>query len=156
MSYENNQRRDSDSDLHHVPKSLLVDKRESADHISKVLNERGKRYGDFTHHAAVCQCLKEVMMLHTASKYAQLSADKKQALDVIADKIARILTGDPEYDDNWIDIQGYAKLAQERLVTPSLRTAEEARQAWGTGCVPAFDRMFQGTTAKDFPSVPPI
>ena len=92
-----------------------VDKRESTDQISQVLNERGARYGDFSHHAEVCQALKLEMMFHRRSKYGQLSADKKQALDVIADKIARILTGDPEYDDNWIDIQGYAKLAQERL-----------------------------------------
>jgi len=93
----------------------IVDKRESADQISKVLNERGARYGDFTHHAEVCQSIKNTLLFHRYSKYGQLSADKKQALDVIADKIARILTGDPEYDDNWIDIQGYAKLAQERL-----------------------------------------
>lgn len=115
MSYGNNQRIDADTQFANVPKSLLVDGRTSADQVSQVLNERGKRYGDFTHHAAVCQDLKDSMMFHAYSKYTQLSPDKKQALDVIADKIARILTGDPEYDDNWIDIQGYAKLAQERL-----------------------------------------
>lgn len=32
----------------------------------------------------------------------------------IADKIARILNGDPEYRDNWHDIAGYAKLAEDR------------------------------------------
>src|SRR5690606_10084595 len=32
-------------------------------------------------------------------------------------KIARILIGDPNYADNWHDIQGYAKLVEERLPT---------------------------------------
>lgn len=45
----------------------------------------------------------------------RLSAVQKQALTVIADKIARILSGDPNYGDNWHDIQGYAKLAEDRI-----------------------------------------
>ena len=44
-----------------------------------------------------------------------LDAVKKQALTVISDKIARIISGDPEYADNWHDIQGYARLVEERL-----------------------------------------
>lgn len=138
MSYGNNQRIDADNQFANVPKSLFVDGRESKDQVSQVLNERGKRYGDFSDHANVCQQLKDVMMHSKASRYAALTADKKQALDVIADKIARILTGDPEYDDNWIDIQGYAKLAQERLRKP-----EAAAQAGGQ--VGAEAGVFRGT-----------
>jgi hypothetical protein len=41
--------------------------------------------------------------------------DMKQALCVICDKMARIGNGDPFYDDNWHDIQGYAKLVEDRL-----------------------------------------
>jgi hypothetical protein len=51
--------------------------------------------------------------------------DMKQALSVIADKIARILNGDPYYLDNWHDIQGYAQLIENRLKlldTPAERT----------------------------------
>ena len=96
-------------------RSHIVDARTAVDPISKVLNERGARYGDFSDHASVCQGLKDVLIKHPSSMYNALTSDKKQALDVICDKIARILTGDPDYDDNWIDIQGYAKLAQERL-----------------------------------------
>ena len=36
-------------------------------------------------------------------------------LGTIADKIGRILSGDPNYADNWHDIQGYAKLVEDRL-----------------------------------------
>jgi hypothetical protein len=52
--------------------------------------------------------------MRSNENWEALDAVKKQALTVIADKIARILTGDPEYKDNWHDIQGYAKLAEDR------------------------------------------
>lgn len=45
----------------------------------------------------------------------ELSCDQKEALETIATKIARILNGDPDYIDNWVDIAGYAMLVVERL-----------------------------------------
>ena len=84
--------------------------------IEKTLAERGARYGDFTDHAVMAQSLQDCMRSPTTqgAGWEALSPDKKQALTVIADKIAPILTGDPEYTDNWHDIQGYAKLAEDR------------------------------------------
>jgi hypothetical protein len=82
--------------------------------IDKTLEQRGNRYGDFTDHADICQHLKYIM--HTTENWERLSADKKEALDMIQHKIARILNGDANYKDHWHDIQGYAKLAEERCV----------------------------------------
>jgi len=82
--------------------------------VEKVLAERGRvynKYGPFKEHAVICQNLKDTV--RQTSGWTRLSEDKRQALETIMDKIARILTGDPEYTDNWIDIQGYAKLAEE-------------------------------------------
>lgn len=93
--------------------------------IDKVLQERGNRYGDFSDHAQICQDLKVIMQNTSVNGWNKLSPVQKQALEVIADKIARILSGDPNYDDNWIDIQGYAKLVQERL--PVVNGQEIAR-----------------------------
>lgn len=81
--------------------------------IDQTLAERGNRYGDFTDHARICQHLKSYAM--STDGWERLSDVQRQALDVIADKIARILSGDPNYADNWHDIQGYAKLVEERL-----------------------------------------
>lgn len=53
--------------------------------------------------------------MRCAPKWNDLDPDMKQALTVIADKIARILNGDPFYVDNWHDIQGYAKLIEDRI-----------------------------------------
>jgi hypothetical protein len=82
--------------------------------LEQTLAERGKRYGDFSVHASICQNLKSVMV-NTDNYQNRLNSVQRQALDVIADKIARILSGDPDYADNWHDIQGYAKLAEDRL-----------------------------------------
>jgi len=82
--------------------------------VDETLAERGARYGDFSEHASVAQRLQDVMR-GAAIGWFGLAPFQKQALTVIADKIARILTGDPDYDDNWHDIQGYAKLVEDRL-----------------------------------------
>ena len=80
--------------------------------IAATLAERGKRYGDFTVHARIAQAIQFTM--RNEDGWDRLTSDKAQALTVIADKIGRILSGDPEYRDNWHDIQGYAKLAEDR------------------------------------------
>lgn len=84
----------------------------SVSKVSETLKERGARYGDFTDHAKIAQDIQNAM--RATDGWDNLDAGKKQALTVIADKIARILNGDPEYRDNWHDIQGYAKLAEDR------------------------------------------
>ena len=80
--------------------------------IEQTLTERGKRYGDFSDHAKIAQNIKRGMQ---CQGYDELPDMHRQALEVIADKIARILSGDPNYSDNWHDIQGYAKLVEDRL-----------------------------------------
>lgn len=81
--------------------------------LESTLDERGGRYGDFKTHAEIAQELQDVMRLRVG--WERLLPHQKQALIVIADKIARILNGDPNYADNWHDIQGYAKLVEDRL-----------------------------------------
>lgn len=84
-----------------------------ADGIAATLAERGSRYGDFTDHAAIAQAQQDILRAQVG--WEKLTAVQKQSLTVICDKIARILSGDPNYADNWHDIQGYAKLAEDRL-----------------------------------------
>lgn len=84
----------------------------NATSVAKTLDERGSRYGDFSNHAAIAMDFKDRMRREVG--WSRLTQDKQHALDVIADKIARVLNGDPEYKDNWHDIQGYAKLAEDR------------------------------------------
>lgn len=81
--------------------------------IEEVLEERGKRYGEFKDHARIAQDLKVVMQ--GANSWKTCSDSQKQALEVIADKIARMLNGDPYYEDNWVDITGYSQLVLNEL-----------------------------------------
>jgi len=80
--------------------------------VDNTLDERGARYGEFSGHARIAQDLQDVM--RAAPGWNNLDPVKRQGLTVIADKIARALNGDPEYRDNWHDIQGYAKLVEDR------------------------------------------
>jgi hypothetical protein len=81
--------------------------------VDEVLTERGKRYGLFKDHANITQQLKGVMFGFNPS--LRLENDQKEALEMIAHKIGRIINGDPNYADSWIDIAGYAKLVADRL-----------------------------------------
>lgn len=81
--------------------------------IDDTLQERGTRYGRFETHADITQALKSVMAV--TPKWAHLSNDQKEALEMVAHKIGRILNGDPDYADSWVDIAGYSTLVANRL-----------------------------------------
>ena len=81
--------------------------------VTEVLEERGSRYGLFTGHADVTQKIKHVMTRGVS--WHKLAPDQKEALEMIAHKIGRIINGDPDYDDSWVDIAGYAQLVADRL-----------------------------------------
>lgn len=82
--------------------------------IAATLAERCARYGRFSQQARISQVLTAAMHAeHEAWK--ELAPNQKEALEMIAHKIARILNGDPSYTDNWHDIAGYATLVEKQL-----------------------------------------
>jgi hypothetical protein len=83
--------------------------------ITQTLTDRGSRYGKFSGHAEIAQRLKAIMRVYEAERGCDLDPDQREALEMIAHKIARILNGDPNYADSWIDIAGYAQLIADRL-----------------------------------------
>ena len=88
--------------------------------VEATLAERGARYGDFTDHAQIAEALHGILVGDTPAgkfntSWGTMKPFQRQALRVIVDKIARILNGDPDYVDNWHDLQGYAKLVEDRL-----------------------------------------
>ena len=84
-----------------------------SNNIADTLKERGKRYGEFKNHAEISQGLKDVM--RDTVGWMPLSPDKKECLEMISHKIARILNGDPEFHDSWHDIEGYTRLVANTL-----------------------------------------
>lgn len=82
--------------------------------IDATLAERGSRYGDFPGHAEITQGLKGAMQSHEG--WDGLADDQKEALEMVAHKIGRIINGDPNYIDSWTDIIGYTRLVEKRLI----------------------------------------
>ena len=73
--------------------------------MNKLLEERKKTHGDFKVNAAVCQDLKKILHRNVLIGYIE-----KEALDNIAQKLARIVAGNPQEPDHWRDICGYSQL----------------------------------------------
>jgi hypothetical protein len=83
--------------------------------VDAILTERGSRYGNFLDHARISQRLKAAAHQFAAEQGKHFDADQAEALDMIFHKLGRILNGDPNYADSWVDIAGYATLVVDRL-----------------------------------------
>lgn len=84
--------------------------------VDAILNERATAYGRFVDVAEIAQEIKATIRIGDTNRMGdRLPADQIEALDMIASKIARILSGDSDYVDSWIDIAGYATLVADRL-----------------------------------------
>ena len=94
--------------------------------LEDVLRQRGDRYGEFADNAHIAQELKAV--LERGENYHKLDDTQTEGLSMICTKISRIITGDPDYDDNWKDIAGFAELVYKHCV----KKAEDQPKPLGT------------------------
>lgn len=92
--------------------------------IKEVLKIRGEKYGRFNSHAKITQHLKHVIANELEERNKVLSSDQQEALDMIMHKIGRIINGDPNYIDSWVDIAGYAQLVADQLEEDELFNAK--------------------------------
>ena len=83
------------------------------DDVDQILEERRKTHGNFQTHAEISQKLKDCM--REFDSFHDLDHDQAEALEMIQHKTARILNGNPNEPDHWLDIAGYAKLVHDRL-----------------------------------------
>lgn len=89
--------------------------------IDETLEQRGKQYGEFKEHARITQNIKRAMQ--DGTNWDKLDDAKKEALEMAAHKIGRILNGNPDFHDSWHDIIGYLRLVEKELV-PTLFSKE--------------------------------
>ena len=94
---------------HEISKSILET------NIDTILNTRAFNYGTFLDNARVTQRLKAVAHQFAGQNNKTFDADQAEALDMIFTKIGRILNGDSNHTDSWLDIAGYATLVADRL-----------------------------------------
>ena len=83
--------------------------------VDAILNERAITYGSFIDVAQIAQEMKDTIRGSLDEQNVSLQADHQEALDMITSKIARIITGNSNHVDSWIDIAGYATLVADRL-----------------------------------------
>ena len=81
--------------------------------LNEILAEREKTHGSFEEHARITYALKTT--IRNTKNWNQLHSDQKEALDMVAHKIGRILAGNPNEPDHWDDTAGYSKLVADRL-----------------------------------------
>ena len=79
-----------------------------------VLAEREATHGSFAATALIAQRFKDVSK-NTPNWNGNLTDVQRETLEAIFTKIARILSGDPNFPDHWRDIEGQARLASEQL-----------------------------------------
>lgn len=79
----------------------------------KLISERQKTHGLFAEQSRLAQALKDIF--RCAPNWVLLSPAQREGLDMNANKVARILAGDPSFRDHWDDIAGYAMLVSKEL-----------------------------------------
>ena len=78
--------------------------------MKAILEARAKTHGSYERNAMVSQHLKNLFRLYG---YEKFSYDHREAMDMIALKLSRILSGQANFADHWDDIAGYATLASK-------------------------------------------
>ena len=83
--------------------------------IDETLDARAQDYGKFKDGAALMQAMKRTLADHARMHNKTFADDQWEALEMIVHKMARIVNGNPDKVDHWVDIAGYAKLVADRL-----------------------------------------
>jgi len=83
--------------------------------IDQTIDERALDYGKFKDSAALMQSIKRLLADHALRHNKTFADDQWEALEMIVHKMARIVNGNPDKVDHWVDIAGYAKLVADRL-----------------------------------------
>ena len=83
--------------------------------VNATLDTRAKDYGLFKDGAALMQSLKRNLAEHATKHGKTFADDQWEALEMIVHKIGRIVNGNPDVTDHWVDIAGYATLIADRL-----------------------------------------
>lgn len=83
--------------------------------VVDLIQERERTHGPFCDTAAIAQELKAIMHACPAWNGLALDPAQREALDMIASKMARILSGNCNEPDHWQDIAGYAALGERAI-----------------------------------------
>lgn len=83
------------------------------DRTRGLISDRERTHGVFRRNSEFAQDVKA--MMRDQPNWNKMSSFQREALDMVAHKVARILHGDPDYLDHWDDISGYAQKTSQTL-----------------------------------------
>lgn len=81
--------------------------------MTDILAQKEKTHGVFAHTARTAQNLKTV--LHDSLNWDKINIEQAEALEAMCVKMARIVCGNAEDPDHWLDIAGYAALGRRSV-----------------------------------------
>lgn len=81
--------------------------------VELTIRDRAPTHGDFAARSKIEQALVDVM--ECSGGWHRLKPFQKSAARMIAVKLSRILNGNPDHDDGWRDIAGYAACVLQEL-----------------------------------------
>lgn len=76
-----------------------------------LITTRRGTHGDWAVQSANEQAIKDV--LRSGPAWANMTPGQRAAAEMIAVKLSRIVSGNPDEPDHWADISGYARLGQQ-------------------------------------------
>lgn len=79
----------------------------------QLLSERGTTHGRFVDNATTGQALRD--LFRQSPHWADMDPVCREALDMMACKMSRILSGQATFADHWLDCAGYSTLVVEHL-----------------------------------------
>lgn len=81
--------------------------------VNNLLSEREKTHGQFIEVSQIAQNLKSI--IRWGRNWNDLTSTQKEALDMICNKMGRLLSGNPRFEDHSDDIVGYAVLLRRAV-----------------------------------------
>lgn len=79
----------------------------------EIMEQRGEIYGSYT---KICQIAESIeTSLRSGESWPMLRPEQKQSLKMMAHKMARVVCGNTQYRDNWLDMSGYAELVVKEI-----------------------------------------
>lgn len=93
--------------------------------IQQILNERNSTHGHWKKQACAAYMIREAIEDNVAKT---LRPYQSEALNMIIVKISRIISGDPNIQDHWEDIAGYATLVAKELESEQSRGEGETQE----------------------------
>lgn len=87
--------------------------KEEPPYLKEVLNQRQKTHGEFSEVSKTYSDF--IKILERTGFFDKCEDYHRLAIDVIFQKLARILNGDMNFYDHWVDICGYSELVKKEL-----------------------------------------